>query len=112
MRVTAWKGRGTHGKELEADTSTINEGAAAENPRVCGMEVLSGLNTSLHEMSQPMTVLLCILDYGVCLETVEELKQTLTMSQEQCERLQKSVLGMQIQLREAIAEAGKAQAVD
>ena len=43
---------------------------------------------------------------------MEELKQTLTISQEQCERLQKSVLGMQVQLREAIAEAVQAQTAD
>ena len=67
MRVTAWKALETQEKELEADTSTINERAGAANPRVCGTEALTRLNTSLHEMSQPMTVLLCILEYGVSL---------------------------------------------
>ena len=71
-------------------------------------QYLQDLNKSLHEASQPMTVLLCTLEYGASLNSAEEMRETMMISQGACNRLQKIVLLMQQQVREAI-EAEKPQ---
>jgi len=63
---------------------------------------LRQLNEQLHAMSQPMTVLLCTLEYSASLDSVPELIETVKVSQEACERLRKSVAAMQTVVREAI----------
>jgi hypothetical protein len=65
-------------------------------------KLLRELNECLHEASQPMTVLLCTLEYGASLDSVKEMRETMAISQEACERLRKTVLSMQGKVREAI----------
>ncbi len=67
-------------------------------------KLLSGLGAALHEMSQPMTVLLCAMEYAAGLDSVQEMKETVRVSQEACERLRKNVTTMQAMVREAIEE--------
>jgi anti-sigma factor ChrR (cupin superfamily) len=62
------------------------------------------LNAQLHAMSQPMTVLLCAMEYAAGLDSVQEMKETVRVSQEACERLRKNVTTMQAMVREAIEE--------
>jgi hypothetical protein len=68
----------------------------------CDLALLRELNGCLHELSQPMTVLLCTLDYGVGLESLTEMRETMAISQEACERLRRGVAAMQAQVRQAI----------
>ena len=68
--------------------------------------MLKKLDESLHAMSQPMTVLLCALEYGAGLDSIEEMQQMMKTSQQSCKRLRASVLSMQTQLREAIEAGG------
>ena len=65
---------------------------------------VQALQSSLHELSQPMTVLLCTLEYGGSLESVAEVKEMLTVSQEACDRLRKIVVSMQALARKAMEE--------
>jgi len=71
---------------------------------------LRELNESLHEASQPMTVLLCTLEYGGSLDSMEEMRQMIALSQEACERLRITVQRMQARVREAIEAHGTATA--
>jgi len=70
--------------------------------RECEIALLRELNGCLHELSQPMTVLLCTLDYGVGLESLTEMRETMAISQEACERLRLGVVAMQAQVRRAM----------
>jgi hypothetical protein len=63
---------------------------------------LHELNGSLHELSQPMTVLLCTLEYGAALDSLQEMRETMMISQEACERLRRAVVAMQSQVRQAM----------
>jgi hypothetical protein len=49
----------------------------------------------LHDLSQPMTVLLCLLEHGSELEGSDELKQMLALSVETAEKLRVIVSKMQ-----------------
>jgi len=68
--------------------------------------LLQSLNGSLHELSQPMTVLLCTLDYGASLDSLKEMKETMAISQEACERLRQTIVAMQTRVREAMEDGG------
>jgi len=68
--------------------------------------LLQSLNGSLHELSQPMTVLLCTLDYGASLDSLKEMKETMAISQEACERLRQTIVAMQMRVREAMEDGG------
>jgi hypothetical protein len=68
--------------------------------------LLQSLNGSLHELSQPMTVLLCTLEYGASLDSLKEMKETMAISQEACERLRQTIVAMQSRVREAM-EGGR-----
>ncbi len=67
--------------------------------------LLRELNDQLHAMSQPMTVLLCAMEYGAGLDSVQEMREAVRISQEACERLRKNVVSMQVAVREAIEES-------
>lgn len=64
--------------------------------------LLRNLNVSLHDLSQPLTVLLCTLEYGAGLESLSEMKEAIEISQEACERLRRTVVAMQLQVRQGI----------
>ncbi len=67
-------------------------------------KLLRELNEYLHEMSQPMTVLLCAMEYGAGLDSMQELKEMMRISQDACDRLRKNVSAMQSAVREEIGE--------
>ncbi len=56
-----------------------------------------------------MTVLLCALEYGASLDSVQELRDAVKISQEACERLRKNVTAMQVVVRAAIEEGAGAE---
>jgi len=62
---------------------------------------MAGLRRSLHDMSQPMTVLLCALEYAGGLEASPEMKEMIAASSEACARLSASVRAMQMQVKRA-----------
>ncbi len=65
------------------------------------------LEERLHELSQPMTVLLCSLEYGLSLDSVAEVRPVMWGALVECERLRIAVLGMQQQVRDAQLAAGR-----
>jgi hypothetical protein len=77
----------------------------------CGAELLAGLNTSLHGMSQPLTALLCMMEYGKGLETSEEVKMVFAGGLEQCGRLAAEVRAMQKQVLYAAEREGAERAL-
>lgn len=87
----------------EPETATLSNCEAGAQAKLLKM-----LDESLHAMSQPMTVLLCALEYGASLDSVDEMRQMMMTSQQSCERLRASVFSMQAQLREAIEAESKA----
>ena len=66
------------------------------------VEFIASLSACLHEMSQPMTVLLCALEYGGRMQSAAEMKEVLALAQEASERLGKTVVAMQQQMRSAM----------
>jgi hypothetical protein len=63
--------------------------------------LLRSMEVGLHEMSQPMTALLCLLEYGSSLEVSDEMKQVMTWSTDAIERLRVTVIAMQQRVQEA-----------
>jgi hypothetical protein len=53
------------------------------------------MEAGLHDLSQPMTALLCLLEYGSSLEASDEMKQVMSWSTDAMERLRVSVIAMQ-----------------
>lgn len=86
------------------DAQTLQTLQTKGTPLGGGPEFVQAMNMRLHDLSQPITVLLCTLDYSGSLDSVVEMKQMLTLSQEACERLRKIVVAMQIQVREAMGQ--------
>jgi len=64
---------------------TLNEMADAHTAFV------RDLRLNLHEMSQPLTVLLCTLEFGADLTTVAEMRTTMISALTECERLRSIV---------------------
>jgi hypothetical protein len=69
-------------------------------------KLLSGLGAALHEMSQPMTVLLCALEYASGLESSAEMREMIGAGVEACARLSATVRSMQIQVKQAAERGG------
>lgn len=66
------------------------------------MELAQQLNARLHELSQPLTALLCLLELGSCSSTVAELEQGMSAAREECNRLCKTVHEMQSHVQQAL----------
>jgi signal transduction histidine kinase len=66
------------------------------------MELAQQLNASLHELSQPLTALLCLLELGSCSSTVSELERGMSAALEECNRLRKTVHEMQSYVQQAL----------
>lgn len=64
------------------------------------VELVRQMNASLHELSQPLTVLLCALQAGADLDSVEELRLVIDGALEECRRLQETVQVMQMQVQQ------------
>lgn len=75
-----------------------------ETQNYTGVESLQAISASLHELCQPLTVLLYALECGGSRESVVEMKEMFVLSQESCERLRKTVVEMQQQVRGAMKE--------
>jgi hypothetical protein len=63
-------------------------------------ELLGAMNAGLHALSQPVTALLCLLEYGSGLEAGVEVKQVMQWSVEASERLRETVTAMQVMVQE------------
>jgi len=63
-------------------------------------KLLRSMELGLHELSQPMTALLCLLEYGASLEASDEMKQVMTWSRDAIERLRVTVKAMQEKVQE------------
>jgi hypothetical protein len=61
---------------------------------------LKRMEAGLHDLSQPMTALLCLLEYGSSLEASDEMKQVMSWSTDAMERLRVTVIAMQQQVQE------------
>lgn len=75
-------------------------------PRKHDAALLRELNGSLHELSQPITVLLCTLEFGADLDSVDEIKQLLRVALEQSRRLRQTTIAMRTRMGIAMEEAG------
>ncbi len=78
-----------------ARQSRTDESWDGEEPET---KLLQQVNASLHELSQPLTVLLCALELGAGIDTMDELKQVMSGALDQCRRLQETVHTLQIQV--------------
>jgi len=70
------------------------------------------LRTNLHELSQPLTVLLCTLEFGADQRTVAEMRATMVSALVECERLRSIVNALRDRLPEgqdAKAQLGRQQ---
>jgi len=72
----------------------------ATEPREVPNGLLQKMEDGLHELSQPMTALLCLLEYGSSLEASDEMKQVMSWSTDAMERLRVTVIAMQQQVQE------------
>jgi hypothetical protein len=61
---------------------------------------LRQLDVALHEMSQPITVLLCSLEFGADLESVSEMESVMRAALLECERLRRTVVQLQDRVRD------------
>lgn len=53
------------------------------------------LSVALHDLAQPMTVLLCTLEYAAEIESLEEIRVAIQSALRECERLRVWMLSMQ-----------------
>lgn len=86
------------GRDLELSVNDMDLNARAsslEDTAVARLELLRKMDTGLHELSQPMTALMCLLEYGASLEASDEMRQVMTWSTEAIERLRVTVIAMQ-----------------
>ncbi len=67
-------------------------------------KLLRELNENLHALSQPITVLLCALEYGNSVGSIVEVKEMVKISQEASERLREIAGIMRDKVRDAIKE--------
>jgi hypothetical protein len=77
----------------------------ARAPQIGGgddVALLRDLDDRLHAMSQPITILLCTLEFGRGLDSVEEIKRLLLTAREASERLRETALAMRAQLQLAL----------
>lgn len=58
-------------------------------------ELLRNMSIGLHDLSQPVTTLLCLLEYGSGLEASDEVKQVMGTCMDATERLRVTVVAMQ-----------------
>jgi hypothetical protein len=65
-------------------------------------ELLKLFDGRLHELSQPLTVLLCTLEHGRDLDTVTEMRPVVTGALRECERLRKTIAKMREDVLEAM----------
>ena len=56
------------------------------------------LDRALHDLSQPMTVLLCTLEYGAELNSVEEMREAMRSALRECERLRTLMTAMRTKI--------------
>jgi hypothetical protein len=62
--------------------------------------LLQRMEAGLHDLSQPMTALLCLLEYGSSLEASDEMKQVMSWSTDAIDRLRVTVIAMQQSVQE------------
>lgn len=86
----------------DTDRSSKSQ-AVAESLAVVRQEsALREMNERLHELCQPMTVLLCTLELSAELDSMEEIGDATRVARDACERLRQTVAAMQALMREAI----------
>lgn len=61
--------------------------------------MVSQITEALHELSQPLTVLLCSLDHGLSLDSPEEMKQAMRSALDASDRMRDTVRTMQCLLQ-------------
>jgi hypothetical protein len=69
-------------------------------PRELPNGLLQRMEAGIHDLSQPMTALLCLLEYGSSLEASDEMKQVMGWSTDAIERLRVTVIAMQQSVQE------------
>lgn len=74
------------------------------NAATSNAQLLAELRSSLHEMSQPMTVLLFALEYAGGLESSTEMKEMIGAGADACARLSDTVRSMQAQVKRATVD--------
>ncbi len=53
------------------------------------------LSVALHDLAQPLTVLLCTLEYAIELDTLDEVRGAMRSALRECERLRMWMIHMQ-----------------
>jgi hypothetical protein len=60
-----------------------------------GAPLLRRLDAVVHELSQPVTVLLCTLEYGADLNSAAEMEAIMRAALLECERLRRTMIALQ-----------------
>jgi signal transduction histidine kinase len=60
--------------------------------------IISAVRADLHELSQPLTVLLCTLEFSADLRTVAEMRSIVTAALLECERMKRIVSALRDKL--------------
>lgn len=61
---------------MESGSPAVRQGLTAEQ-----------LSAALHDLAQPMTVLLCTLEYAIELDSLDEMRTAIRSALRECERL-------------------------